>query len=255
MGPSKTDQNSPHADVKGKVSDPGLPAKILREENLLIARSSWVVDLLRVGRIAMEFIRGYWAMRTIGPAVSIFGSARLREGHPAYESAREMGRLLAEKGFAVITGGGPGIMEAGNRGAFEAGGKSVGCNIHLPHEQHDNPYLNRVVTFYYFFVRKVMLIKYSSAFVIFPGGFGTLDELTEALTLIQTGKLPDFPVVLVGREYWQGFLSWARLAFLEAKTVDARDLDRISLVDSPAEAAEIVWAFASRENGIPRPKK
>jgi len=243
-----------HPDVKGKVSDPGQPAKVLREENLLIARSSWAGDLLRVGRIALEFIRGYRAMRTIGPAVTIFGSARLKEGHPAYEGAREMGRLLAKSGFAVITGGGPGIMEAGNRGAFEAGGHSVGCNIHLPHEQHENPYLSRLVTFYYFFVRKVMLIKYSAAFVIFPGGFGTLDELTEALTLIQTGKLPDFPVVLVGRAYWEGLLAWAREAFLEAKTVDVRDLDRITLVDSPAEAMEIIWAYASRENGVPNAK-
>ena len=250
MTPEKPDDKSPPGPgPTQKTFEPGPPVKALREETFLRTRSSRLVELLRVGRIAIEFIRGFRAMHAIGPAVTVFGSARLKEGHPAYEGAREMGRLLAEHGFAVITGGGPGIMEAANRGAFEAGGHSVGCNIDLPHEQHHNPYLNRVVTFYYFFVRKVMLIKYSSAYVIFPGGFGTLDELTEALTLIQTGKHPPFPVVLVGREYWSGLLEWIRQAFLEAKTIDVKDLDRISLVDSPAEAAAIVAAYARDKGG------
>ncbi|RZA09877.1 MAG: TIGR00730 family Rossman fold protein [Proteobacteria bacterium] len=261
MKPEKPAKNAPEsngpqatADATGKISDPGQPAKILREEVFLRTRASRLTEFLRVIRIGFEFIRGFRAMHNIGPAVSVFGSARLPPGHPAYEGAREIGQLLAEKGFAVITGGGPGIMEAANRGAFEAGGCSVGCNIDLPHEQHHNPYLTRVVTFYYFFVRKVMLVKYSSAYVIFPGGFGTLDELTEALTLIQTGKHPRFPVVLVGREYWVGFLDWAREMLVKAKTVDVRDLDLISLVDTPAEAAEIVWAYASRKDGEPVPK-
>jgi uncharacterized protein (TIGR00730 family) len=254
MNPEKPDDKKPSSAANGKVFEPGPPVKMLREENFLRTRASRLTEFLRVIRIGAEFVRGFRAMHSIGPAVTVFGSARLKEGHPAYGGAREMGKLLVEKGFAVITGGGPGIMEAANRGAFEAGGCSVGCNIDLPHEQKHNAYLNRVVTFYYFFVRKVMLIKYSSAYVIFPGGFGTLDELTEALTLIQTGKHPAFPVVLVGRDYWQGFLDWTRQAFLEAKTVDVRDLDRISLVDSPAEAAEIVWAYASRKNGEPHPR-
>jgi uncharacterized protein (TIGR00730 family) len=154
--------------------------------------------------------------------------------------ARRLGSLLAASGFATITGGGPGIMEAANRGAFEAGGMSVGCNIDLPHEQKPNPYLNRVVTFYYFFVRKVMLVKYSSAFVIFPGGFGTLDELTEALTLIQTGKTPRFPVILVGRAYWEGMTQWMREMFVSSRTIDEADLGLLRLVDTAEEAIHLI---------------
>ena len=236
-------------------SDPGAPIRKLSEENFLRTRATRITELLRVIRIGWEFIRGFRFMHPIGPAVTVFGSARLREGHPAYQDAVKLGRLLAEKGFAVITGGGPGIMEAANRGAFEAGGCSVGCNINLPHEQFHNKYLHKVITFYYFFVRKVMLIKYSSAYVIFPGGFGTLDELTEALVLIQTGKHPPFPVVLVGREYWVGFMQWAKEMMIAARTVDAKEMDLITLVDTPEEACEVVCALASHKTGAPHPQK
>lgn len=228
---------------------PNPPSPILREETFLQTRASRLTEFRRVIRIAFEFIRGFRALHTLGPAVTVFGSARIAENHPFYQGAQRMGALLAQGGFAVITGGGPGIMEAANRGAFEAGGMSVGCNIFLPHEQLANPYLNKVITFYYFFVRKVMLIKYSSAFVIFPGGFGTLDELTEALTLMQTGKHPPFPVVLVGKEYWHGFFSWAQGMMLAAKTVDAKDLGLLTLVDTAEEAALHIAAHATKYEG------
>lgn len=228
---------------------PSPPSPALREETFLQTRASRFTEFRRVIRIAFEFIRGFRALHTIGPAVTVFGSARIPESHEFYQGARRMGTLLAQGGFAVITGGGPGIMEAANRGAFEAGGLSVGCNIFLPHEQRANPYLNKVITFYYFFVRKVMLIKYSSAFVIFPGGFGTLDELTEALTLMQTGKHPPFPVVLVGKGYWEGFFTWAQGMMLAAKTVDAKDLDLLTLVETAEEAALYIAARATKYEG------
>lgn len=219
---------------------PGQPRPALREETFLRTRSSRSTEFFRVVRIALEFIRGFRALHFLGPSVTVFGSARLAEDHPSSVEARRLGSLLAASGFATITGGGPGIMEAANRGAFEAGGMSVGCNIDLPHEQKPNPYLNRVVTFYYFFVRKVMLVKYSSAFVIFPGGFGTLDELTEALTLIQTGKTPRFPVILVGRAYWEGMTQWMREMFVSSRTIDEADLGLLRLVDTAEEAIHLI---------------
>ena len=218
------------------------PRQILREESFLRTRSSRLTEFLRVLRISFEFIRGFRALHFLGPCVTVFGSARLSENHPSSIEARKLGAILAESGFATITGGGPGIMQAANRGAFEAGGMSVGCNIHLPHEQHPNPYLRRVVTFYYFFVRKVMLVKYSSAYVIFPGGFGTLDELSEALTLIQTGKTPRFPVILLNKSYWQGLINWLRKDALALGTVNEEDLKLLQIVDTAEEAAEIIRA-------------
>ncbi len=197
-------------------------------------------DTWRVFRIMGEFVEGFDELAATTRGVSVFGSARTPAGHPYYEQARETGALLAGEGFTVITGGGPGIMEAANRGAFEAGGVSVGCNIELPFEQGGNPYVTRSLTFKYFFVRKTMFVKYSTAFVIFPGGFGTLDELFEALTLIQTRKIKNFPVVLVGRDYWGGLVEWVKERLLAEGMIGDPDLLMLRLTDSPAEAVEIV---------------
>ena len=198
-----------------------------------------------------EFVQGFEDLARIKNGVAIFGSARTPPDDPEYKAAQETAALLAQAGCSVITGGGPGIMEAANRGAFEAGGTSVGCNIELPHEQGSNPYLTLSLKFKYFFVRKMMFVKYSDAFIIFPGGFGTLDELFEALTLIQTKKIHNFPVVLYGSQYWKGMLEWLRGPMLgEAKIVED-DLKRLHLTDSPAEIVEIVSRFqnAQKENG------
>lgn len=193
-------------------------------------------ELARTIRIAAEFVRGFRAMHYIGPGVTVFGSARFREGHRYYELAREMGRRIARLGFTVITGGGPGIMEAANRGAREAGGVSVGCNIQLPEEQVPNDYLDLFIEFRYFFVRKVMLVKYSYAFVVMPGGFGTLDELFEALTLIQTRKIENFPVVLMGVDYWAPLLEFIRGRLISEATISPEDADLLVATDSPDEA-------------------
>jgi uncharacterized protein (TIGR00730 family) len=197
-------------------------------------------DTWRVFRIMGEFVEGFDELATLTHAVSIFGSARTRSDDPYYKAAEETAAQLSRVGFAVITGGGPGIMEAANKGAFEAGGLSIGCNIELPFEQSSNPYLNRGLKFKYFFVRKMMFVKYSLGFIIFPGGFGTLDELFEALTLIQTKKIRNFPVVLFGSAYWQGLLDWIRdWAFKEGK-VTAEDLKRFHVTDSPADVVKII---------------
>ena len=179
-------------------------------------------------------------LATITNGVSVFGSARTQEDNEYYIAARETGKLLAEAGFEVITGGGPGIMEAANRGAFEAGKVSVGCNIELPFEQQPNPYQTRFLSFKYFFVRKTMFIKYSNAYVIFPGGFGTLDELFEALTLIQTRKIRNFPVVLFGSQYWRGLLSWLTSTMLNEKNISPEDLGLMHLTDSPKDAVDFI---------------
>ena len=197
-------------------------------------------DTWRVFRIMGEFVEGFDELATITRGVSVFGSARTSPEDPQYQAAQETGALLARAGFAVITGGGRGIMEAVNRGAFEAGGLSVGCNIELPFEQKPNAYQTRSLTFKYFFVRKTMFVKYSTAFIIFPGGFGTLDELFEALTLIQTRKIRNFPIVLFGSAYWSGMLQWIMEVMLEEKKISDTDLRLINVTDSPAEAVEIV---------------
>jgi len=191
--------------------------------------------------IAREFRQGFQAADRIPkPAAAIFGSARLPESHPAYASAREVGRLFAEAGWSVVTGGGPGIMEAANRGAREGGGFSAGFNIELPHEQSANPYLDLALTFHHFYARKTMLVKAAEGFVLFPGGFGTLDELFESLVLIQTGKVLDFPVVLVGSEYWRGLLDWIHGELLSAGTISLEDEQQLFLTDRPAEAVSTV---------------
>ncbi len=217
-------------------------------------------EIARGVRIFLEFLRGFRRLHYVGPCVTVFGSARFAEDHAYYGLAREVGRRLALAGFTVMTGGGPGIMEAANRGAREGGGCSVGCNIELPHEQKPNPYLDVWVDFRYFFVRKVMLVKYSYAFVLMPGGFGTMDEIFETATLIQTGKIEGFPLVLMGREYWAPLLEFMRGKMVRAGTISARDPDRFLVTDSPEEAVEHVLASATGRVGLvwqkaPRPRR
>ena len=202
-------------------------------------------DPWRALRILSEFVEGFDALASVGPAVTIFGSARVPEGAPDYELARGIARRLAEHGFAIITGGGPGIMEAANRGCREGGGLSIGCNIELPHEQGLNAYVDLGVEFKYFFARKTMFVKYADAFVILPGGFGTLDELFEALTLIQTGKIRDFPVVLVGSAYWQGLIDWMRATQVAAGTITENDVALLKVTDDPDEVAEIIRQYVA----------
>jgi uncharacterized protein (TIGR00730 family) len=197
-------------------------------------------DTWRVFRIMGEFVEGFDELATLTRGVSIFGSARTRSDDPDYAAAQETAALMARAGFAVMTGGGPGIMEAANRGAFEAGGLSIGCNIELPFEQKSNNYLTKSLVFKYFFVRKMMFVKYSLGFIIFPGGFGTLDELFEALTLIQTRKIRNFPVVLFGSAYWAGLLSWIRDFAMKEGKVTEQDLKLLHVTDSPAEVVQIV---------------
>src|SRR5215467_6430246 len=197
-------------------------------------------DTWRVFRIMGEFVEGFDEMATLTRGISIFGSARSKPEDEDYQAAQETAALLAAAGFAVITGGGPGIMEAANRGAFDAGGLSIGCNIELPFEQKPNPYQTRSLKFKYFFVRKMMFVRYSLAFVIFPGGFGTFDELFEALTLIQTKKIRNFPVVLFGSKYWSGLLDWLRAEVLPGGKISEHDMDIFHVTDSPAEVVEIV---------------
>jgi uncharacterized protein (TIGR00730 family) len=211
-------------------------------------------DPWRVFRIMGEFVEGFDALAKIGPAVTIFGSARVKPDSPEYQAACETARLLGEAGFSVITGGGPGIMEAANRGAREAGVLSVGCNIELPFEQAVNPYVDLAINFRYFFVRKTMFVKYAEAFVIFPGGFGTLDELLEALTLIQTGKVRNFPVVLFGKAFWGGFLDWIRAVLMAEGKISPDDLELMTVTDDPAEVVRIVLeASGTYLEGAERP--
>ena len=203
-------------------------------------------DPWRSLRILAEFVEGFDALAAVGKAVTIFGSARTPQSDPYYAKAQQLAGLLAKAGFAVITGGGPGIMEAANRGCHEAGGLSIGCNIELPHEQSVNQYVDLGVEFRYFFARKTMFVKYADGFAIFPGGFGTLDELFESLTLIQTGKIRHFPVVLVGTEYWGGLLDWLRREAVTRGAVAAADLDLMQCTDDMVEACRMLTAGSSR---------
>lgn len=207
-----------------------------RETTALEGPKSRGFELLFVLNIVREFIRGFRALHFIGPCVTVFGSARFKEGHPHYEASRIIGRRIVEDlGLTVLTGGGPGVMEAANRGAKEAGGHSVGCNIELPHEQHENPWLDSFVTIRYFFVRKVLLVKYSYAFVIMPGGFGTMDEFFETLTLVQTKKIEDFPIVVMGMEYYKDLILFIE-DMAEEGTISREDLKLIKFTDDPEEA-------------------
>jgi len=194
-------------------------------------------------RVFWQFIKGFRTLHFVGPCITVFGSARFKEDNIYYQQARSLGKRIAGLGLTTMTGGGPGIMEAGNRGAFQAGGMSVGCNIELPFEQKPNPYQTLSLKFKYFFVRKMMFVKYSQAFVIFPGGFGTLDELFESLTLIQTHKIHNFPVVLYGSSYWKGMLEWLRGPMLSEAKIVEDDFRRLHVTDSPEEIVEIVSRF------------
>lgn len=206
--------------------------------------NSWVIF-----KVMSEFVEGFEKLARIGPCVSIFGSARTKPDNPYYQMAERIAEMLVEKGFGVITGGGPGIMEAGNKGAFNKKGKSVGLDIELPFEASHNAYIDRdkVISFDYFFVRKVMFVKYSQGFIVMPGGFGTLDELFEALTLIQTKKIGRFPVVLVGSSYWTGLVDWIKDRLLEEEqNISAKDLDLFTIVDKPEEAVAVIEKFYSQ---------
>ena len=210
-------------------------------------------DTWRVMRITSEFVEGFDTLASVEKGVTIFGSARTSPEDPHYAQAQEVARLLAEAGFAIITGAGPGIMEAANKGARLGGGRSIGCNIELPFEQGANPYVDTLVQFRYFFVRKTMFIKYSVAFIIFPGGFGTLDELFEAVTLIQTGKIYQFPVILFGRRYWAGLLRWLQSRVLAERKISPGDIDLMVLTDDPAEAAAaVIRSYESQTRKLER---
>jgi uncharacterized protein (TIGR00730 family) len=201
---------------------------------------SWVIF-----KVMSEFVEGFEKLAKIGPCVTIFGSARVKPNNPYYKMAEDIAEQLVSQGYGVITGGGPGIMEAGNKGAHKAGGKSVGLNIFLPHEQKGNIYIDpdKLITFDYFFVRKVMFVKYSQGFIVMPGGFGTLDELSEALTLIQTKKIGRFPIVMVGKKFWAGMMDWIKTTLVDEKMIHAEDLDLINLVDKPEEAVAVIDEF------------
>ncbi len=213
-----------------KINDPELLA---REYS---ARESW-----RVFEIMSEFVDSTERLKDISPAVSIFGSARTKPDSPYYRLAEEIARALSDAGFSVITGGGPGIMEAGNKGAFYGKSPSIGLNIQLPHEQHSNPYQDVSQTFHHFFARKVMFVKFASAYVVLPGGFGTMDELMEALTLVQTGKTRNIPIILVCEDFWRGLLDWFRTVMVTEKMIDASDMNLIQVIDQPSEVVAAIF--------------
>jgi hypothetical protein len=208
--------------------------------NEIKANDSWAIF-----KIMGEFVNGFEKMSAIGPCVSIFGSSRTREDGEYYQLAIRIAKKIAESGYGIITGGGPGIMEAGNRGAHLAGGTSVGLNIELPFEQHDNPYIDadKSLDFDYFFVRKVMFVKYSQGFIVLPGGFGTLDELFEAMTLIQTNKIGKFPIILVGSRFWSGLLDWIKSTMLQAGNISPSDLELIKMADTEDEVVDLIDTF------------
>lgn len=262
--PKPDDDTSPAAPVEPQPVRTKGPVTLRRsqvpasttDQRLLDTRgpSDWVhTDPWRVLRIQAEFVEGFGALAGLGPAVSVFGSARTSPDDPQYDAARRLAAALSDAGFAVITGGGPGIMEAANRGACEAGGTSVGLGIELPFEQGMNQWVDIGIAFRYFFARKTMFVKYAQAFVVFPGGFGTFDELFEALTLVQTGKVTSFPVVLVGTAYWGPLLDWLRSTVLAEGKVSAKDLDLIHLTDDPDEAVAIVVAAQAGDAADPAP--
>lgn len=220
-----------------------------RSWNEIKSNDSWAIF-----KILGEFVAGYEKLSRIGPCVSIFGSARTKPDNDYYKLTEEVAAKIVEHGYGIITGGGPGVMEAGNKGAHLAGGTSVGLNIHLPFEQHDNPYIDndKNINFDYFFVRKVMFVKYSQGFVVMPGGFGTLDELFEAITLIQTHKIDKFPIILVGSEFWNGLVDWIRTTLLDSfQNISAGDIDLVQVVDSAEEVIEILDKFYDEYNLSP----
>ena len=232
-----------------EIHIPAKPRESMEDRKLLDRPTRYETlqsDSWRVLRITSEFVAGFDNLADVYPAVSIFGSARSREENPFYQEAVRTAELLGKAGFAIITGGGPGIMEAANRGARKAGALSIGCNIELPFEQKINAFVDKAMNFRYFFVRKTMFIKYSEAFITFPGGFGTLDELMGALTLIQTKKITNFPVILYGSAYWGGLIDWMRATVLKASNITQEDVDSIHLVDDPERVRDIVCEFHDR---------
>lgn len=220
--------------------------RAFKEKNWNAIKTS---DSWQIFKIMSEFVEGFEKMSKIGPCVSVFGSARTKPDNKYYKQAEEIGYLLTQKGYGVITGGGPGIMEAANKGAKRGNGKSVGLNIELPFEQSSNPFIDndKLINFDYFFVRKVMFVKYAQGFIVLPGGVGTLDELFEAITLIQTNKIGKFPIVLVGKSYWEGLLDWIKVVLLdEEKNISKEDLKLINIVETPVEAVEIIEKFYNK---------
>ncbi len=245
----------------GVGSEWGKSAATADEERFLEGPRTRSDEFARIARIMLEFVRGFRKLHFVGPCVTVFGSARFTEENEYYQMAREVGRELARVGLTVMTGGGPGIMEAANRGAKDVGGYSIGCNIELPKEQEPNPYLDSWIDFRYFFVRKVMMVKYSYAFIALPGGFGTLDEIFETATLIQTGKIRDFPLILMGSDFWAPMLEFMRERLIARATISPQDLDRLIVTDSPQEAVDRVaevmtsrFGFEWRKVHRPRPK-
>ena len=251
-GPGGPERRRGQVVLRGDAADRMGKAATTEDEKLLerpaaTGRPAFVdSDPWRALRILSEFVEGFDALAGIGPAITIFGSARAKPDSPDYTLAREIARRLAQSGFAIVTGGGPGIMEAANRGCREGGGLSIGCNIELPHEQGLNGYVDLGIEFKYFFARKTMFVKYADGFVILPGGFGTLDELFESLTLIQTGKIRDFPVVLVGKAYWTGLIDWMRKVQLPAGAIAPADLELLKLTDDPDEVCQIIQAYVAK---------
>jgi uncharacterized protein (TIGR00730 family) len=250
--------------AKEQIHIPAKPREALEDRKLLDRPSreeTLQSDSWRVLRIMSEIVAGFDHLADVYPAVSIFGSARAKRSNKYYEATVRTAELIGKAGFAIISGGGPGIMEAANRGAQKAGGLSIGCNIELPFEQRINEFVDRAMTFRYFFVRKLMFVKYSEAFIIFPGGFGTLDELLEALTLIQTKKITNFPVILFGTDYWGGLVQWLRDKVLTANNISQEDIDSIRLVDEPEQIRDIVVAYHEKalrtrsKEDEPLPKK
>lgn len=238
-----------------KISNAAIEKATIDEENLIrtaFKDKDWAeikgANSWMIFKVMSEFVEGMEKLAKIGPCVTIFGSARTKPSHVNYKMAEEMAYTLVRHGYGVITGGGPGIMEAGNKGAHRAGGKSVGLNIFLPFEQQGNIYIDKdkLITFDYFFVRKVMFMKYSQGFIVMPGGFGTLDELTEALTLIQTKKIGRFPIVMVGKKFWKGFLDWFKRVLITEKMISPEDMNLITLVDSPEDAVKAIDEFYSK---------
>jgi uncharacterized protein (TIGR00730 family) len=239
-----------------RPTPPEVERGIADERLFLDGPHSRLAELMRAWRISWEVLKGFRRLHFVGPCVTVFGSARFEENHAYYQLARSIGSELAKAGFAVMTGGGPGVMEAANRGAKDVGGRSIGCNIMLPHEQQANPYLDISIDFKYFFVRKLMLAKYSYAFVAVPGGFGTLDELFEIATLVQTRKVEQFPIVLAGVDYWRPMLDFLQKKMVGEKTIDQVDVDRFILSDDPVEIAAQIRKVAMQRFGLTnkRPK-
>jgi len=240
--------SEPNGEIWGHVSGP--PEQI----QFLKGPEKRRTEFFRILRIFAEFVRGFRSLHFVGPCVTVFGSARFEEDHRYYKLGREVGAELAKRGFTIMTGGGPGIMEAANRGAKDVGGKSIGCNIVLPEEQEANPYVDRWIEFRYFFIRKVMLVKYSYAFVVLPGGFGTMDEIFETATLIQTRKISDFPLILMGRDYWQPLVEFIEDRMIVEKTINPEDLSRIVFCDDPQEVAQHILNNATSVYGLTHTK-